>query len=77
MFNAKLLYAEANFTLIELNYIHQRPGDNLDIYMKRFYDKALDSCNPTEERMLVDICLHGMLEESRIWRTYLSLCILN
>lgn len=31
------------------------------VYMKRFYEKALDYNDLVAEEMLVDVCLHGMI----------------
>lgn len=61
-----MLYAEAMFSLAELCSVRQHPGDDLDIYLKRFRDKALDCCNLVAERMPVEVCLDGMLEEYHI-----------
>lgn len=60
-------YAQAKFSLVELRRVRQRSWEDLDTYMKRFYNKALDYCDLVEERILVDVCLHYMLEECRIF----------
>lgn len=42
----------------------------LDLYTKSFHDKALDYCNSVDEDTMVDVCLHGMANEYRVffWR---------
>lgn len=58
IFKAKLFYVEAKFSLAYLDRMHQ-----LDTYVKRFHDKALDCCDVVEERVLVDVCLPHKLEK--------------
>lgn len=36
--------------------------EDLDAYVRRFHDKALNSSDLVEEKMLVDVCLLGMME---------------
>lgn len=43
--------------------MHQYPREVLDAYMKRFHEKASDWCNLVAEDVLVDICIHGMIED--------------
>lgn len=57
LFNVKFFYAEAKFSLPELSCIPQLSWKGLNIYLKRFHDKALDYCNPVEEEVLVNIFL--------------------
>lgn len=38
------------------------PGEDLDIYLRRFHDQALDCNNPVDEEVLISVCLHGMME---------------
>lgn len=63
MFSAKLFYVDAKFSLVKLDRIRQCSGEDLDIYVKRFHDKALDSCGLVEEEVLVNVCLYGMIVE--------------
>lgn len=52
----------------------QYPRENLDTYLKRFHEKALDCCNPVAKDVLVDVCLNGLVEDYRYtWRIWLSL----
>lgn len=48
------------------NYIRsteQFSGEDLDRYVRRFYEKVLDSYDPVDEEVLVNACLHGMFYE--------------
>lgn len=47
--------------------IRQYPREDLVAYVKRSNNKALDCCDPVEEKMLVGICLLGMTREYRIF----------
>lgn len=49
---------KAKFTVAELGRICQYPWEDLDVSVKRFLGKALG--------VLVDMCLHSMIEDSRI-----------
>lgn len=40
----------------------QYPGEDLDAYFKHFHERALDYYDLVAEDMLVDVCLHGMIE---------------
>lgn len=42
-------------------------GEDLDLYVKRFHNKALDCINLVDEEVLVNVCLHGMNEEYRVF----------
>lgn len=55
------------YTLAELGRTRQYAGKDLDLYMKRFHDKALDCVDPMEEEILVNVCLYGMNDEYRIF----------
>lgn len=50
----------------------RQPKESLDPYVKRFHKKALDCCNPVAKDVLVDICLHGMVEDHQIYLENLS-----
>lgn len=54
-------------SLTERGHVRQRLEEGIDAYMKRFREKALNCCSPGEEKTLAQICLHGMLEEYRIF----------
>lgn len=65
-------YAKPNITLAELRRTHQYLGEDLDAYVKRFHKKALESCGLELEEVLVDLCLHGMTKEYKIFLENLS-----
>lgn len=46
LFNAKFFYAEVKFSLVELGRLRQYPNEDLETYMRRFHDRALDCCDP-------------------------------
>lgn len=48
-FNTKFLYVEAKYTLAELRSMRQYPGEDLDLYVKSFYEKALDYCDLVDD----------------------------
>lgn len=72
MFNNKFFYAEVKFFLVDLGHIYQCPEEDPDMYVKRFYDKTLDCCDPMEGRLLVHMFLHSRLEEYRMFLESLS-----
>lgn len=41
VFNTKLFCAKVKFSLAELGQTRQYLGDDLDLYVRRFYEKAL------------------------------------
>lgn len=55
LFKSKFFCANSKFSLAKLGHICQRPREDLDTYMKRFHDRALDCYDPVEEKMLVDV----------------------
>lgn len=63
LFNTKFFCTEAKFSIVELERMRQHPGQDMDIYMRRFHERAIDCCDPAAEEILVDICLRGMMEE--------------
>lgn len=63
LFNAKFFCGEARFTLVELDRTRQYPSEDLNVYMKRFRERALDYSDVVNEKTLVDIFLHGMANE--------------
>lgn len=50
---------EAKFSLAELGRMKHFPG-NLDLYVRKFQEKALDCCDGVDEEVLVNVFLHGM-----------------
>lgn len=60
LFNAKFFYAEAKFTVAELDRTQQYSGEYLDVYLRRFHEKVLDCYDLVKEKVLVNVCLHGM-----------------
>lgn len=66
LLNSKFFCAVAKFSLAELDRVRQYPGEDLDAYIRRFCDRALDCCDLIEEKMLVDVYLLGMIEEYSI-----------
>lgn len=41
--------------------------EDLDTNIRRFHDRALDCYDHIEQKMLVDICLCGMIEDYHIF----------
>lgn len=35
----------------------------MDLYVKRFHERVMDSCDPINEEVLVNVFLHCMVEE--------------
>lgn len=62
-YNTKFFSVKTEFKLAELCRIRQYPWEDMDAYMKRFHRKATDWCGPVAEVVLVDICLHGIIED--------------
>lgn len=60
--------------MLEHSQMNQYPGVDLDVYVKRFNEKALDGYDPVAKDVLVDIFLHKMIEDYQIYpETCLSL----
>lgn len=72
LFNTKFFCVEANFTLAELGRMYQYPREDLDAYVKKFYENALDFCDLVADDVLVDVCLHDMIEEYIVYLENLS-----
>lgn len=49
--------------------VHRR---GLDLYVKRFHEKRLDCCNQIDEEVIVDLYLHDMNEEYRVFHKNFS-----
>lgn len=72
LFNTNFFYVKANFTLVELGRSQQYPEEDLDACIKYFYEKAQHCCDPVIEDVLVDVCLHDMIEDYRAYLKNLS-----
>lgn len=44
----------------------------MDLYVRRIQEKTLDCCNTVDEEVLVNACLHGMLDEYHVYLENLS-----
>lgn len=66
-FNTKFFFGEAKYTLAELGRTRQYAGDNLDLYLKRFRDKALGYVDPVDEEVLLNIFLHDKNDKYRVF----------
>lgn len=67
LFNVKFFCGEAKFTLAELGRTRQYTGEDLDVYVKRFCERALDCNDAVDKETLVDVCLHEMVSEYRVY----------
>lgn len=56
MFNTKFFHGEAKFTLVELDWTSQYSVEDLDMYIKRFHEKALDCYDSVDEEVLFNVC---------------------
>lgn len=52
--------------------MRQYAREYLDAYVKRFYEKELDFYDPAVEDVLVDVSLHGMIKDYKIYPENLS-----
>lgn len=64
----KVLLRGSKFSLDELGQTRQLPGEDLDLYVKRFYRKALVCCVAVDEETF----LHDMANEYRVFLETLS-----
>lgn len=62
-FNTKFCFGEVKYTLAKVGQPDKYSGEDLEIYIKQFYEKALYCCDLIEEEVLVNICLHGMNDD--------------
>lgn len=67
LLNAKFFYVETKLTLVELGLARQYSGEDLDVYVRNFYEKALNCCHLVGEEVFVNVCLYGMMKECRIF----------
>lgn len=72
LFNVKFLYSKARFILGELGHTRQHWNKDLNVYVRRFSENALDCCYLVSKEMLVSVCLHGMAEENMLFLENLS-----
>lgn len=63
----KFFCDEAKFTLAEFGRTRQHPGEDLDLYVKRFRERALGCSDAVDEETLMDVCLHGIANEYRVY----------
>lgn len=70
-FNTKFC-AEAKYALAELGRTRQYPGKDLDLYVKRFHKISLDCYDPVNKEVLLNICLHDMNDEYRVFLENIS-----
>lgn len=74
----KFFCAEVKFSFVELDRTRQHPDDDLDMYLRRFHERALKCYDLVSEEVLVNVCLRGMLEKTN-WRislrTLLEICL--
>lgn len=66
-FDTKFFFAKPKYTLSKLGQTRQYAGEDLDLYVKRFHDKALDCIDPVDEEVLVNVCLYDMKDEYRVF----------
>lgn len=65
--NFSTLRPEARYTFVEFSLTRQHYSEDLDVYVRRFHENALDCCDPVSEEMLVRVCLRGMTEKYRVF----------
>ena len=66
VFYSKYFHGEEIVTLITLQGIKKRNGEDLMEYIKRFRDIALDCYDHYEERTLMEMCTGNMIMEYRV-----------
>lgn len=64
LFNTKFFCAEVKFTLAELGRMFHYPMEDSNAYVKRFHEKKMDYYDSVIEDVLVDVCLHQMIENT-------------
>lgn len=47
--------------------MHQYVEKDLDVYMKRFHEKALDCRDQVIEDVKIDVCQYGVIKDYRIY----------
>lgn len=66
-FNVKFFCVEAKYTLAKLCRTWQYPGEDLNLFVKRFHEKALECSDPVDEEILVNVCLYDMDNGCRVF----------
>lgn len=67
VFNRKSLCGQENLTLVELGYMQKFPGEDLDLYVRRFYEKGLYCCDAVDQETMADLLLHGMTNDYHVY----------
>lgn len=70
--NTKIFCAEAKYTLAEFGCTRQFPSEDLNLYVRKFQEKALDCCDLIDEDVLVNVFLHDMNNEYGVFLKNLS-----
>lgn len=60
-------YVQRLSTLTELGRKRQYQGKDHDLYVKRVHEKILDCSDPIDEEFLVNVFLHDMDNEYRVF----------
>lgn len=55
------------WTLSQLGRTREYSNEDLDVYVKRFREKALDCWDPMDEEMLLDVSLHRMAKDYKVF----------
>lgn len=63
VFNTKFFCGEAKFILAKLGRTRQFLCKDLDLYVKKFHERALGYCDAVDEETRVDFCLHSITSE--------------
>lgn len=69
--------AKAKFSLAELGRTRQHPGEDLDMYVRRLHERALDYYDLVAGEVLVEVCLHSMMEEYSLFLESLSFSFIS
>lgn len=77
MFNTKFFFVEVKFILGVFGRTRQYLREDLYTYVRRFHKKALSCCDLVAEEVLVDLCLHRMMKEYRVFLENLSSLLLS
>lgn len=72
LFNTKFFGAEAKFSPVELGRTREYLVEDLDLYMRRFHERAIICYDPVAEEALFDVCLHGVIQEYHVFLENLS-----
>lgn len=72
LLNTKFSTSKQNFPLAEFGRRRQYPGEALDLYVRRFMKKHWIVVIMDEE-VLMNVCLHGMMDKCRVFLENVSL----